>query len=185
MAMRYITVFIAVFALGALFAGSASAVDYKFSTSITTPDISIGSITASASDKVKEEDKFWGERDIETLKKALIKRVSVQLDKKGLRQENGARLELELVDISPNRPTMFAMSKRIGLDFNSISLGGAEVKAHLIAADGSDLGTMTYRYYDTQLDGFSDGATTWYTARRAFDKFARRLAKELAALPAS
>jgi len=183
--MRIMTFMIAGFALSALAFSPVRAADYKFSTTISAPDVKVSTITASASDKVKNENKRWDSRDIEYLKKALIDRVSSRLGTNNLMSDTGARLELVLVDIAPNRPTMHEMTKRIGLDHVSFGLGGAEIEAHLIGADGSDLGKMQYRFFSSQLDQFSSGATTWYDAHRAFNRFARRLAKELKAEPAS
>lgn len=183
--MRIMTFIVAGFALSALAISPVRAADYKFSTTISAPDVKVSTITASASEKIKNEKIRWDSNDIEYLKKALIKRVTDRLGSSNLMSDSGARLELILVDITPNRPTMHEMSERIGLNLVSFGLGGAEIEAHLIGADGSDLGKMHYRYFSSQLDQFSSGVTTWYDARRAFDKFSRRLAKELAIQPES
>jgi hypothetical protein len=183
--MRILTFLIAGFAISAMAFSAAKAADYEFSTSIAAPDVKIASITVNISDDVKNEKVRWGPRDIEQLKKTLIKKVTSRLKRNELMGDNGARLELTLIDITPNRPTMHELSKRTGLDFVSFGLGGAEVKAHLVAADGTDLGDMRYRYFADYLYDYSSGMTTWYDARRAFDKFSRRLVKELKAEPAS
>ncbi len=183
--MRILALVLAGFAMSALAFSAAKAADYEFSTSIAAPNVKIASITVNISDDVRDEKLRWGPRDIEQLKKTLVKKVTSRLERSDLMGDNGARLELTLVEIAPNRPTMHEMSKRTGLDFVSFGLGGAEVKAHLVAADGTDLGDMRYRYFADYLYDYSASATTWNDARRAFDKFARRLVKELTAEPAS
>ncbi len=183
--MRFLTLFITIFAFGILTTGAARTADYKFSTSIEATNITISSITVSASDDVINEDELWGPRDIEQLKKNLVKKISSRLDKNKLMNDGGARLELTIIDLAPNRPTMQAYTRRPGLDFRSFGLGGAEVEAHIIAADGTDLGKIRYRYFASYLDHHSSGLTTWYDARRSFDKFSRRLVKELATEPSS
>ncbi len=183
--MRFLKPLITALSLGALATGAAQASDYEFSTSIEAQNVKISTITVTASDAIKGENVRWGSRDIEILNKGLVKKVSNRLQSHNLMNDDGARLELTLIEITPNRPTLREMSKRHGLNYASFGLGGAEVEAHLIAADGTDLGTMRYRYYASQLYDYSSGATTWYDARRSFDRFARRLAKELTASPAS
>ncbi len=177
--MRILLLFFAALALGALAASPVQAANYEFSTSVHTPGLSVSDISVTVSDNIKNENIRWDERDVALLKKALLKKVSNRLNRQNLMNKDGVRLELVLVDITPNRPTFREMSKRPSLNYVSFGLGGAEVDAHFIAADGTELGKMHYRYYADNLYDYSAGATTWYDARRSFDKFSRRLVKEL------
>ena len=178
--MRYLAAMTISLALGLLASGPAQAQSYKFSTTINAPGVKIASVTVKASDKVAGEKERWGPQDVAYLEKDLRKRVVQRLQAKQLMTDGkGARLELTIVDVTPNRPTLQAMTKRQGLDFRSFGLGGAEIAAHLISADGKDLGQMQYRWYEPQLHEFSDSKTIWFDARRAFGKFARRLTREL------
>ncbi len=179
--MRFLTLLTAIFTMGVLASLPARAADYKFSTSIAAQGVKVSSITAKAGQKVLDEDIRWDSKDIEFLQKLLIKKTTRRLNGNDLMADQGARLELTLIKIMPNRPTLHEMTKRIGLNYSSVGLGGAEIEAHLIAADGSDLGTMQYRYFSNNLYDNSTGMTTWFDARRAFDRFSRRLAKELKA----
>jgi hypothetical protein len=182
--MRYLSAFIALFALGTLISIPAQAGEYKFTTSVQTPDIKIASITISASEKVMGENELYDQTDVESLKRSLYKMVSNNLKNKELMDPQGAKLEITLVEITPNRPTLAAMTKRSGLSYQSFGIGGAELDARFVAQDGTDIGSMHFRWRQTQLDQFSQGQSTWYDAKQGFLKFANRLVKELRA-PAS
>ncbi len=178
--MRHIVILLASLALGVLACAPARAQGYRFSTTINAPGVKISSITVDASSKVTGEKERWGPQDVSYLKRELRKKVVQRLRAKNLMTDGkGARLALTIVAVTPNRPTLQAMTKRQGLDFRSFGLGGAEIAARLIAADGKDLGQMHYRWYEQQLHEFSDSKTIWFDARRAFDKFSRRLTREL------
>jgi hypothetical protein len=92
---------------------------------------------------------------------------------------NGAvTLETTLVDASPNHPTMEQMRRQTGLDYlRSISIGGAELKGELKAADGHIITTIPYKRYAMDLRQASFSADTWGDARQSFDGYARAIAK--------
>lgn len=89
---------------------------------------------------------------------------------------DGARIDLVLTDLKPNRPTFRQMADRPELDgFRSRSIGGATMEGRITTADGRTL-PVRYDWYSTSLaDVF--GLGVWHDADRAY----RRLADNLAA----
>lgn len=88
----------------------------------------------------------------------------------------GARAQLVLTRLSPNRPTFEQLASRPGLDaFRSISIGGAEIKGEIITADGRSV-PVDYSWFSHSIAD-SRYATTWQDADRAFERFARRVAR--------
>lgn len=123
---------------------------------------------------------FYGDRDLEYLQERLLSGLEKRFNKKGIKiDENAATvLRVTIEDAQPNRPTLKQLSQTPSLSFQSISLGGAEIAAELTAADGSSLGTMNYRYFETDLRDVRSGST-WHDANWAFQRFAARAAKTL------
>lgn len=89
---------------------------------------------------------------------------------------DGARIELVLTDVKPNRPTFQQMADRPGLDgVRSLSIGGATIEGQITLADGRTL-PVRYDWYSSNLSEVR-GYYTWQDADRAY----RRLADHLAA----
>ncbi len=89
---------------------------------------------------------------------------------------DGARIDLVLTDLRPNRPTYEQMAQRPGLDgFRSVSIGGAAIEGHITTADGRVLPVK----YDWYTDNISEvrGFTTWQDADRAYQRLADNLAR--------
>ena len=123
---------------------------------------------------------FYGDRDLEYLQENLRKDLEKNFAKKGIETSQTAAtvLRVTIEDAKPNRPTQKQLSKLPGLSFRSISVGGAELGAELISAQGSSLGSITYDYYETDIRDAAFGGT-WSDANFAFERFALRAAKEL------
>lgn len=123
---------------------------------------------------------FYGDRDLERLTKRLESKLEHKLTKKGIEVSDDAStvLRITIEDAKPNRPTYNQLSVQPGLSFQSIGNGGAELEAELIAAGGESLGTMSYRYYETDIRDARFGGT-WGDAHRAFGRFASKAAKTL------
>ena len=89
---------------------------------------------------------------------------------------DGARIELVITDLKPNRPTMQQLSDRPGLDsMRSLSIGGAAVEGDVTLADGTKQ-DVKFQYYSTDIRD-AVGATTWTDANRAYSRLARNLAE--------
>lgn len=87
---------------------------------------------------------------------------------------DGARVELVLTDLRPNRPTFEQMARRPGLDgHRSVSIGGAAIEGEVITADGQHL-PVRYEWYSPTLADVH-GFATWQDAERAFDRLAANL----------
>lgn len=78
----------------------------------------------------------------------------------------------------PNKPTMKQLGDKPGLDYGaSVSIGGMELSATAFDASGAEMGSLTYDWFETDIR--NAGPTTWYDAKRASDRFARKFVKEL------
>jgi len=123
---------------------------------------------------------FYGDRDIERLTERLESKLEKKFANKGIEVSDTAStvLRITIEDAKPNRPTFNQLSKQPGLSFQSFANGGAELEADLIAAGGESLGTMSYRYYETDIRYAKFGGT-WNDANRAFSRFASKAAKTL------
>jgi len=87
----------------------------------------------------------------------------------------GARIELVLTDLRPNRPTVQQLADRPGLDgHRSVSIGGAAIEGRITTADGRVV-PVRYDWFSSNL-GDVRGFGVWQDADRAY----RRLADNLA-----
>jgi len=88
----------------------------------------------------------------------------------------GARIDLTITDLKPNRPTMQQTIDKPGLDpLRSISIGGAAIEGAITTASG-EVQPIKYDYYSNNLADVR-GYATWQDAGTAFDRLARNLAE--------
>lgn len=86
----------------------------------------------------------------------------------------GARVELVVTDLKPNRPTMEQMRDRPGLDpIQSISIGGAAIEGRIVTADGA-VQPVRYRWFTNNLADVH-AAGVWSDAERAYRRLAANL----------
>lgn len=86
----------------------------------------------------------------------------------------GARIELVLTDLRPNRPTAEQLRERPGLDpVRSISIGGATIDGRIVTADGREL-PVHYERYSNNLAEVR-GVGVWHDADRAWRGLAANL----------
>lgn len=126
-----------------------------------------------------EED--YGVREGEVLRTAVTDAISRELTRRGVSADM-ARIDVTIVDAEPNRPTMQQLFDRPSLDFSSISIGGAELRATVRAANGATT-EVTHRRYNHSLDDIVGPATTWTEARRSIRQFAVKVADAYIATP--
>lgn len=119
-------------------------------------------------------EKDYGVRDVNRLADRLKAEVERELATSDA--YDGARIELVLYDVVPNRPTMQQMSNKIGLSMRSFGVGGATIEGHAIRSDGTVI-PLSYRWYETDIT-MAPGLSTWHDAEWTFDRFARRLSRE-------
>jgi hypothetical protein len=121
-----------------------------------------------------EED--YGVREADVLKTSLVRQVEAAMARAG---HNPARVVVTIEDARPNRPTFEQVSDKPGLDpIRSISTGGAKVSGIAYDASGAEIGSLTYRWYESDINQVV-GSTTWTDARWVFSRFARRFADSL------
>lgn len=157
--MRNLT-FLVPFAVAATLAGSA----------VAEP----ASVNVTLGADLQEKTEDLGAREVQQQTERLIGIVNEAVASDAAL--NGARIELVLTDLKPNRPTFQQMQDRPGLDpMRSISIGGAAIEGQITLADGT-VQPVRYRWFSTNLADVR-GFTTWQDAERAY----RRLGANLAA----
>ena len=118
----------------------------------------------------------YGEREGEKLTEDILKDLEHAFEKAGV---DPAKVDVEIVDAKPNRPTFEQISNEPGLDaFRSISIGGMELVGTAYDADGNVLATQEYEWFENNIRDVV-GSSTWTDANRASRRFASRLAKQL------
>ena len=130
-------------------------------------------ISVSLGPDLQEKAEELGSRELQEQADRLAELVGRALARDG--DLDGARIELVLTDLRPNRPTFQQMADRPGLDgFRSQSIGGAAIEGQITMADGRTL-PVHYDWYSSSLADVR-GVTTWADADRAY----RRLAVNIA-----
>jgi len=172
------------FVIGLFFAisNAAYAINSKYELTLdneAASTVRIASVMVQASEDVTSEAKMYDSRDVENLSGVLRKKVELYLTKKDLMAADGLQLVITITDLKPNRPTLAQYRSKPGIDFRSIALGGASLDAKFITPDGTEVGSAFFKWEESWIDQVS-GASTWYDARKAFDRFARRLSRDLA-----
>ncbi|MFC5388684.1 hypothetical protein U0030_11270 [Brevundimonas bullata] len=115
-----------------------------------------------------------GEREVQQQADDLARTVERVLNAQ--QALDGARIELVITDLKPNRPTMQQAALKPGLDMmRSISLGGAAIEGTITTASG-EVQPVKYDYYSTNLADVR-GYSTWQDAGTAFNRLARNLAE--------
>ena len=118
----------------------------------------------------------YGEREGEKLTEDILKDLEHAFEKAGV---DPAKVDVEIVDAKPNRPTFEQISNEPGLDaFRSISIGGMELVGTAYDADGNVLATQEYEWFENNIRDVV-GSSTWTDANRASRRFASKLAKQL------
>ena len=131
------------------------------------------SITVTLGPDLQQRADELGERDVRDQADRLAEVVRNALERSG--GLDGARIDLVLTDLKPNRPTFEQMAERPGLDgHRSISIGGAAVEGSITTADGQVL-PVRYDWYSNSLAEVR-GYSTWQDADRAYQRLASRLA---------
>jgi hypothetical protein len=118
-------------------------------------------------------DKTYGVREAQLLTGDLKASVRRALARTGA--HSGARIELSIIDVKPNRPTFKQLGDTPGLSLQSFGIGGAAIEGKVVAANGTEQ-PIRYHWYETDIRE-AYGNWTWTDAEYAFDRLARRLAR--------
>jgi hypothetical protein len=131
------------------------------------------SISVTIGPDLQEKVRTLGERDVRQQADRLAEVVRRALARGG--NLDGARIDLVLTDLKPNRPTFEQIGDRPGLDpHRSISIGGAAIEGSVTTADGQVL-PVKYDWYSNSIAEVH-GYGTWQDADRAYQRLADRLA---------
>jgi hypothetical protein len=124
--------------------------------------------------ELQQKASALGERELAQQADHLARAVTRTLTQRGAL--DGARIDLVLTDLKPNRPTVEQVSRRPGLDpIRSISIGGAAIEGRITTADGQVI-PVSYDWYTTSLADVR-GFSTWSDAERAYRRLASNLAE--------
>lgn len=135
----------------------------------SSPDVSV----RIGGDLVEEADKL-GQREVQEQVDRLAETVTRTLDRRGAL--DGARIDLVVVDLKPNRPTFQQLADQPGLDgLRSRSIGGAAIEGEIVTTSGQRI-PVRYDWYSHSLNDVR-GFAVWQDADRAFDRFAVNLAE--------
>lgn len=153
----------------AAFAPLAAVLAFSAAPAMAEPALISVSLGPDLQDKAEE----LGPREVQEQADRLAELVGRALAREG--DLDGARIELVLTDLRPNRPTFQQMADRPGLDgFRSRSIGGAAIEGQITTADGQVV-PVKYDWFSSNL-GDVRGINTWADADRAY----RRLAVNIA-----
>ncbi|MBJ7412914.1 MAG: hypothetical protein JHD15_21515 [Phenylobacterium sp.] len=142
--------------------------------SATTAAAAPASVTVAVAPELQKKfDKTYGQREAAFLTADLREAVEEALAKTAA--YDGARVELTLVDVKPNRPTFKQLSDTPGLSFESFGVGGAAIEGRVIGADGAET-KVDYKWFETDIRQ-AHYNWVWSDAEWTFDRFARRLAR--------
>lgn len=111
----------------------------------------------------------YGAREKEVIEETLRREVANRLD------GNVSRVEIEVLEATPNRPTFKQMGDKMGLSYESISLGGAAFNGKAYDNAGNLVHQTTYRSGANNIFD-SIHAWTWSDADNAARTFVTRLA---------
>lgn len=151
------------------FAPLAAVLAFSAAPAMAEPALISVSLGPDLQDKAEE----LGPREVQEQADRLAELVGRALAREG--DLDGARIELVLTDLRPNRPTFQQMSDRPGLDgHRSRSIGGATIEGRITTADGRTL-PVQYDWYSSSLADVR-GINTWADADRAYRRLAINLA---------
>lgn len=130
-------------------------------------------VTVTLGPDLQTQVETLGQRDVTEQTDRLAQVVARTLaDRRAL---DGARIDLVLTDLKPNRPTFQQLADRPGLDgIRSISIGGATIEGQVTTADGA-VSAIRSDWYSASIEEVR-GFGTWQDADRAFHRLAVNLA---------
>lgn len=138
-------------------------------TAFRAPPIPVSSVTVTIGPKLQAKAREYGQRDLDQLRQELKTDVERAVAHEGRSGPGGVRLELEIVDAKPSRPTFAQMGHNPSLSMRSIYTGGATIRGVEHGPRGDR--QISYSWYESDIRN-ERGSVTWTDASRAFDMFA-------------
>lgn len=130
-------------------------------------------VTVTIGSELAEKVEDLGQRDVDRQIARLQETVERELARSG--SLDGARVNLVVTDLKPNRPTFQQAVDRPGLSvIDSRSIGGATVEGEVITAEG-ERRPVRYTHYSSSIAEVYS-YSTWFDAEVAYDRLADRLA---------
>ncbi len=84
------------------------------------------------------------------------------------------KIELNLINVVPNRPTLQQMSDKMGLSYESFGTGGAKISGKVFDKDGKLIATTNYDYTNPSIYD-ARNVWTWHDAEWALERFVNKL----------
>jgi len=132
---------------------------------VSSVRVSIGPGLAEKADQI-------GDRDLDSLAADLRRTIERRLPS----ARDGGVLTLVIDDARPNRPTAQQLLTTQGLSMESFGNGGATISGDYVDAAGQRT-PIAYSWYGDDIR-WARHSSTWHDAEDAFDRLARRLAKD-------
>jgi len=153
-----------------LIALSAAALMFSATAALAAP----ASVSVTLAPELQKKfDKTYGQREADLLTADLRSSVEKSLAKTSA--YDGAKIELTLVDVKPNRPTFKEMADKPGLSFQSFGVGGASIEGRVTSADGTQ-SRVDYKWFETDIRQ-TWANWIWSDAEWTFDRYAKKLAR--------
>jgi len=134
------------------------------------PPIPVSSVNVTIGPKLQAKAREYGQRDLDQLRQELKTDVERAVARQGRAGPGGVRLDLEIVDAKPSRPTFAQMGHNPSLSMRSVYTGGATIRGVEHGPRGER--AISYSWYESDIRN-ERGSVTWTDADRAFDMFAR------------
>lgn len=132
------------------------------------------SVHVTIGPQLQSRAQLLGQRDLDGLASELQRDVMREMAVSSALQ-GAESIDLVIVDATPNRPTFRQLTRTPGLSAESFGIGGATIEGVVRHADGTTR-PVRYRWYESDIR-FARHNATWQDAERAFDMFARDLAR--------
>lgn len=141
------------------------------SLALAKPERASPQITITYSDKLETEFREnYGMRERATIERAIRDEIADQAG------SAVARVEVNVIDVTPNRPTFEQLGAKPGLSYESFSRGGAVLSGRSFDANGNLLRETNYQY--TTMDIWNaQHSWVWADAEYAIYGFSRRLTR--------
>jgi hypothetical protein len=122
----------------------------------------------------------FGDREGPVLQSAVADSLGRELKAAGATLDDSAalRIEVTIEDAAPSHPTRHQLEVNPSLDpVQSVSIGGARLRAVLRAADGKEIDHVEYDYRPVSLEQVSPSGDAWADARVTIQRFSDLVVK--------